>query len=171
MASSDSQRQIVASLISATRPRRRTSARMSGTWSRASGSPSNAGSSQAMALTSIARLGGKAHRTAPARSLLEAGEALLEEALAPFADHLPPGVEPRRDLVVIDALGSEEHQLGADDLSIRQRIPSAPPLQDLAGLRIEVDAKWASPWHERPSSRRRAYLRTADHICACTYDD
>jgi len=81
-----------------------------------------------MALISTARLGGKAHRTAPARSLLEAGEALLEEALAPLADHLPPGVEPRRDVVVIETLRREEHQLGSDDLPIRQRIPSAPPL-------------------------------------------
>jgi hypothetical protein len=124
-----------------------------------------------MALTSTARVGGKAHRTAPTRSLLEAGEALLEEALAPFADHLPSGVEPRRDLIVIDALGSEEHQLGSDDLSIRQRIPSAPPLQDLAGLRIEIQTIWASSGHEQPSSRRRAYLGTADYICARTYDD
>lgn len=64
---------------------------MSGTWNRASGSPSRAGSAQAMALTSIARLGGKVHRTATARSLLEADQALLEEALAPpvFAFHYP----------------------------------------------------------------------------------
>ena len=82
-----------------------------------------------MALFELSALGRKFDHVSPAltRSLLEAGEALLEEALAPFADHLPSGVEPRRDLIVIDALGREEHQLGSDDLSIRQGIPSADP--------------------------------------------
>jgi hypothetical protein len=71
-----------------------------------------------MALTSTARLGGKAHRTSTARSLLEAGQAFLEEALAPLADHLTPDVEPRADDVVVETLRRQQDQLGSDDLPI-----------------------------------------------------
>jgi hypothetical protein len=58
-ASSLSQRQIVVPESDATRPRRITSARMSGTWSRARGRPRRAGSSQAIAFTATTSSGGK----------------------------------------------------------------------------------------------------------------
>jgi len=57
--SSLSQRQIVVSEIEAARPRRITSARMSGTWSRERGRPRRAGSSHAIALTATTSAGGK----------------------------------------------------------------------------------------------------------------
>ena len=59
MASSESQRQIVAPEISATMPRSLTSARMSGTYSRLSGTHSRLGSSQAKDLTATTTSGGK----------------------------------------------------------------------------------------------------------------
>ncbi|MEK6688305.1 MAG: hypothetical protein AABZ01_07595, partial [Gemmatimonadota bacterium] len=90
-----------------------------GTWSRASGSPRMAGSAQAMALTSIATLGGKAHRTATARSLLETREALLEEPLAPLAHHRARQIEAFPDDRILQAFGREQHDLGPHDVSIR----------------------------------------------------
>jgi len=60
------------------------------------------GSSQASALTATTTLGGKASRPPAARSLLQANEALLEEALAPLADDLPRRIEPKGNLVVAE---------------------------------------------------------------------
>ena len=119
IASSSSQRQIVVSLIEATSPRRITSARMSGTWSRLSGNPSRAGSSQAIALTAATSAGGKSRPAAGPGALGQAGQALLEEALPPLRHDLDRGVEPLGDLGVLLALRGQEHDPGPDDISIR----------------------------------------------------
>jgi hypothetical protein len=50
--------------------------------------------------------------------LLEAIQALLEEALPPLADDLPWRVQTRRDLIVPQALGCVEDDPGPDDISI-----------------------------------------------------
>lgn len=63
-------------------------------------------------------LGGKLGGTPAARLFLQAGEALFEEAFAPFADDLARGVQPRGDGVIVEALGGVENDLGADDISI-----------------------------------------------------
>jgi hypothetical protein len=63
-------------------------------------------------------LGGKASWPPAPRPLLEPGEALLEESLAPLAHDLPGSVEPGGDLVVTQALGSVEDYSGSDDVSI-----------------------------------------------------
>src|SRR5450759_2826634 len=125
IASSSSQRQIVVSEIDATRPRRITSARMSGTWSRLRGSPRRVGSSQAIALTATTSAGGKTRSAAGPGALGQTGQALLEEALPPFRHDLDRGVEPLGDLRVLLALGGQEHDPGPDDIAIRCGIPTA----------------------------------------------
>ena len=119
IASSLSQRQIVVSLIDATSPRRITSARMSGTWSRLKGSPSLAGSSQAIALTATTSSGGKTRPAAGPRALRQARQTLLEEALPPLRHDLDRGVEPLGDLGVLLAPRGQENDPGPDDISIR----------------------------------------------------
>jgi hypothetical protein len=64
-------------------------------------------------------LGGKAGWTPAARLLVEAREAVLEEAMAPFADDLSRGVQARANLVVPETGGREEHNPGADHITIR----------------------------------------------------
>jgi hypothetical protein len=64
-------------------------------------------------------LGGKTGWTPAARLLVEARQAVLEEAMAPFADDLPRRVQARPDLVVPETGGREEHNLGADNITIR----------------------------------------------------
>lgn len=64
-------------------------------------------------------LGGKAGWTPAARLLVEAREAVLEEAMAPLTDDLSWRVQPRADLVVAETGGREEDNLGADDITIR----------------------------------------------------
>ena len=118
-ASSASQRHTVVWPIDATRPRRMASRRISGTLSRERGRPCSWGSSQARALIATSTLGGKAGRTASPRALLEAGEALLEEALAPLADDLSGGVQPGGNLVVAEPFGGVEHDPGANDVPVR----------------------------------------------------
>jgi hypothetical protein len=119
IASSLSQRQTVVSLIEATNPRRITSARMSGTWSRLKGSPRRAGSSQAIALTATTSSGGKTRPAAGPRALRQARQALLEEALPPLRYALDRQVEPAGDLGVLLAVRGEEHDPSPDDITIR----------------------------------------------------
>jgi hypothetical protein len=64
-------------------------------------------------------LGGKLRRAPASRFFLKAGEALLEEALAPLADDLSWSIEPCGDTVVVQTLGSVEDDLGADHITIR----------------------------------------------------
>ena len=119
MASSESQRQIVAPEISATMPRSITSARISGTYSRLSGTQRRLGSSQAKDLTATTTSGGKDPGTTAAGTLLEAGKALFVEAFSPLRDDHPVGVEPCRDLVVVEPLSGHKYDLGPDNIPIR----------------------------------------------------
>jgi hypothetical protein len=64
-------------------------------------------------------LGGKAGRPPAAWLLIKPREAVSEEAMAPFADDLPWGIESCRDLVVEQSSRSEEDNLGPNDISIR----------------------------------------------------
>jgi len=64
-------------------------------------------------------LGGKAGWAPAARLLVEAREAVFEEAMAPLTDDLPWGVQPRADFVVAKPTSGQEHDLGADHVSIR----------------------------------------------------
>ena len=148
MASSDSHCQMVEPEMLATRPRLMTSAWMSGTWRRESGSPSCAGSSHAIALTAMSNSGEKPAPAGPV-ALLQALQALLEEPFAPFADDLAAGVEALGDLVVAQAAGSEKHQVGAEHIAIRQRIFSSSCFQDATFITTRGDLVGARPRHTR----------------------
>lgn len=100
IASSESQRHTVVSPIAATSPRATAARQISPVLSRESGRPCSRGSSHAKALIAITTPGGKAGRPAVSRLFLQAGQALLEEALAPLADDLAGRVQARRDLVI-----------------------------------------------------------------------
>jgi hypothetical protein len=64
-------------------------------------------------------LGGKAGWTPAARFLVEARETVAVEALAPLADDLARRVQAGPDLVVAEAGGGQEDDLGANDVTIR----------------------------------------------------
>ena len=71
-----------------------------------------AGSSHASALISTVSSGGKDPRASRAGSFLQARHSLLEEALAPLADHLSAlRVQARGDLVVVHAVGGHQNHL------------------------------------------------------------
>jgi hypothetical protein len=72
-----------------------------------------------MRLTSTTTVGGKAGWTPAPRFLLEAAQAVLEEPVAPLADDLSGRIQSGPDLVVAEAAGGQEHDLGADDVTIR----------------------------------------------------
>lgn len=64
-------------------------------------------------------LGGKAGWTPAPWLLLEAGQTLLEEPLAPLADDLPRHVEACSNLVVRQSIGRVEDDLCTNYVSIR----------------------------------------------------
>jgi len=117
----------VLSLMLATKPERCACRATSATLSRDSGKPKVVGRSHASALISIVSSGGKDPRASRAGSLFETRQSLLEEALAPLADHLASGVQPCGDLVVVHTVGSHQDHLGSNDLEIRQRISGGAP--------------------------------------------
>src|SRR5687767_8000715 len=108
MASSESHRQMVVPEICPTMPRAITSRATSSVLQRLKGTPEVAGSSQAMALTSILTSGGKARGSARTRSIFQSRDALLVESLAPFPDHLRTGVQPGGYLLVGDFFGGQK---------------------------------------------------------------
>src|SRR5581483_6425648 len=171
MASSLSQRQTVAPEISQQMPRATASRAISRLERRASGRPCSPGSPHASARTSARTSGGKGRRATPARALLEAGDALLVEALAPHGDHLAAGVETRSDLVVCEPLGGQEHHLRAHHIPIRQRIPARPLLQDAPLLVGQLDPVRASSRHRTiprgdKQDARQARLQPGQNTCA-----
>lgn len=86
---------------------------------RASGTSRREGISPARRLTSTTTLEGRAGWAPAAGLFVQPGEAFKEESVPPLADDLARGIESRRDDVVSDALGGEQDDLGADDISIR----------------------------------------------------
>src|SRR5437867_1023008 len=120
MASSLSHLQMVGLLRVARRPERRTCEPSSARLHRESGSPSFAGSSQAMALTRTTSSGGEDPGPSGSWAVIETTEALLEEAVAPQADDLAPCGEVVCDSAVGVARGSRQSHLGADYMILRE---------------------------------------------------
>src|SRR5215470_7638741 len=118
-ASALSQRHKVAPLISATNPWVITSRRISERESRDSGSCKRCGSSQARALTWTTTLGGKLGWSPAPRLRLQTRKPREGKSLAPFADNLARSVQASSDGVVREAFGREQHNLGADHVTIR----------------------------------------------------
>ena len=100
-------------------PRASTSRCSSGIVKRASGTSERLGNSHASRLTSTTTLGGKAGWAPASRLFLKAGQALIEKAVAPFADDLARRIESRGDEIVPESLGGQQDDLRADDVSIR----------------------------------------------------
>lgn len=150
MASAESQRQMVVPETSATTPCSMAVWRISSTDKREKGTPRVEGSSQAKALISTLTLGGKNRRSAPAREFLQPGQAVLEEALTPLTDHLPPHEEAVGDLVVAQAFGRHEDDPSAHHIPIRQRILRRPLLQDPSFFPAEFNDIRASSGHGTP---------------------
>ena len=115
------------SLMLATNPERCACRATSATLSRDNAKPKVVGNSHASALISTVSSGGKDPRASRAGSLFEARQSLLEEALAPLADHLASGVQPRGDLVVVHAVRGHQDHLGSNNFEIRQRISAGTP--------------------------------------------
>src|ERR687888_909677 len=111
IASASNQRHRVVPLTVATSPRASTSRRSSGNDHRANGRPAAPGSSHAIRFTSTTTLGGKAGFPPASWLLVKAGEALEKEALAPFADDLPWGIQSSGNDVVRQPFGREQDQL------------------------------------------------------------
>jgi hypothetical protein len=82
-----------------------------------------------MALTRTTSSGGKDPGASGSWAVIEAAEALLEEALTPHADDFASGGEAVCDQVVREAQVSQKDHLCPDDLIIRQRILVRSPLQ------------------------------------------
>ena len=122
MASLCSQRQTVVLLMVAAMPLVRVVRARSSRLQRARGRPRSEEGSQARARTCTTTSGGESPQATGAREFLKAIQAVFEEALAPEADDLAAGVEALGDEAIGEALGGEEHHLGADYLEIRQRI-------------------------------------------------
>ena len=129
MASSCNHRHTLLSLIVATLPARRTSRAISAVLKRESGTPSVAGNSQARALTWTTTSGGKSPGTARARTLVESGQAFIEEAFAPQADDVAADGERGRNLVSAEALGRGQDDAGAEHLKVWQRILTGETLK------------------------------------------
>ena len=72
-----------------------------------------------MALTCTTSSGGKTPGPAGALRVFQAGQSFFEEPFSPATDDFASRAEPVGDLVVGEALLSEENHLGASDHKIR----------------------------------------------------
>lgn len=104
-----------------------------------SGSPSAAGSSQAIASTSTTTCGGKDRWPSPPGPLLQPGKALLEEPPPPLGHDLHRERQPIGDLCVLEVPGCHEDDLRPDHLTIRCCILCGSPLQDRPFFLRELD--------------------------------
>jgi len=64
-------------------------------------------------------LGGKAGWAPATRLSLKPAQPMAVETLTPLRDDLSWQIDPRRDRVVPEPLGSEEDNLGSNDFAIR----------------------------------------------------
>lgn len=64
-------------------------------------------------------MGGKAGFAPASRFVLKPWQAGQAKSLAPFADDLARRIEPGSDSIVGEALGCQEDDLGANDITIR----------------------------------------------------
>jgi hypothetical protein len=83
-------------------------------------------------LTWTTTSGGKSPGTTRAGTLLQAGEAFIEEALAPQTDDVSPDGQRRRNLVIAAALGRRQDDERSEHLKVRQRILAGATLEGLA---------------------------------------
>jgi hypothetical protein len=92
---------------------------MSSRLRREKGRPKSFGNWQARALISTTISGGKKAGSSAPGLLLQASQALVEEALAPLRYDLSRQVQAFADLLVGQTLSGKEDNLGPHDISIR----------------------------------------------------
>lgn len=79
----------------------------------------------------------------------QAHQPVFEEALAPHADNLTPGVEASGNSIVRQAFGGKQDHSGADHFKIRQRILGSAAAQlPFFGGRENYHV-WADSWHRK----------------------
>jgi len=78
-----------------------------------------AGSSHAIDLTATTSSGGENRVPPLSIQIVESSETLLEKALAPLGDDLEGMVDAPGDLLILQALGGHENDLGPDHVTIR----------------------------------------------------
>jgi len=74
----------------------------------------------------------------------------LKEALTPLGHDLAARIKARSDHVVAESLGCEEDDLGANDISIRQRIFAGFGFELTALFLAQIDDEWAFSGHSAP---------------------
>jgi hypothetical protein len=148
IASSSSQRHRVETDTRSIRPVVSTSSRSSARLQRPSGTPLVAGSSQAIALTSMTTAEGK-RRDRPGRlRSLNPRTALLAEPLAPLRHRVDRHPKPARDLDVLLCLGGE-HDPGPEDVALLRGRPAQPAPQHPPLGGCQRDRERAGATHER----------------------
>jgi len=117
-----------------------------------SGSPTAAGSSHAIALTSATCSGGKTARATRARLVLKSVQALLGEPSSPLADDPRRRVEARRDVGVVQTLNCVKHDPCALNLLPRTLLSPRGPDQLGALLLAEFDPVTSRARHRKEDS-------------------
>ena len=118
-ASWPSQRQSVVPLIWATMPQATASRRSSATDQRARGRPCRDGSSHANALIATTTLGGKVRRSPAARPIVQTGQPIGTEPLAPLAGNLTWHAKLGRYDSVANSLASQQYDLRPYHVAVR----------------------------------------------------
>jgi hypothetical protein len=104
-----------------------------------------------MALICTTSSGGENPGPPRARAFFEPGQAFVEEAFAPEADHIATHGERGSDVIIGQAFGGEQNHSGPDDLEVWQRILSRASVQDVPLLSRELDTERAFSWHPNSS--------------------
>src|SRR6266545_5667299 len=165
-ASSSSQRQIVETETSLTRPVVMTSSRSSARLQRPSGTARTAGSSQAIALTSMTTAEGEAARPARPLAIPQPAKPLLGEAFAPLRDRVDRHPQPPGDPGVLLAVGGGQHDLGPNDLTLLGGRPTQPAHQHPPLCGGQPDRKRARAAHERLTTSSPAGVLAAPTLTA-----
>ena len=95
--------------------------------------------------------GGKAPGSAGAGRVLEAGEALSDEAFTPLADGVPIAIQPLGQLLVGRVIGgSQQNKAAAKGQGLGCRTGTNERFELLVSVWGENNARAKGTWHERP---------------------
>jgi hypothetical protein len=89
---------------------------------------------------------------------------MLPEALAPFTDDLAWEIEPRGDVLILQALRGIENELRAHDLEIRCRILAGEVFEVLALSGGEPNDEWTVPGHATSGSEQDTDLERSKPV-------
>lgn len=131
---------------------------------RANGTPKVAGVSHAIRLTATITLGRQAGWAPAAWLFLQPCKAVADKPLAPLADDLARCVEPGSNLVVAQAGGRPQDDLGANDVTIRRRISTRSRLQFAPLPRGEHNNEGTVSWQRLALRCRSERTESADDL-------